>query len=267
MLDASTVLKELIENALDAHATRLTIRVFGKGACEKIEVVDNGEGIDHRDWRGVCLLNATSKRASRGLVGDLVGEADEEEDDKGGGFGFRGEALSGICGLSGRVVIQTRTSSEEVGHSLEYNTKGEFVSESAVAKSKGTTVIVEKLFEKYPVRLEDAKRNHSREIGKVVGVVMQYAIGFVGARFELRVEGRVRVMTTDFLRGGDLERGEMKMKMMKQNVAAVLGNKIAASLVEFAKDDLLKGEDVVHGDDDDGCGGGGGGGGGRGIFR
>lgn len=225
VLDASAVVKELIENALDAKATRVSVRIAGAGGCGKIEVVDNGSGVDEEDWEGMCRLGETSKNG--GWDGD------------GGSFGFRGEALGGVCGLAKAVVVVTRTAKMNVGQKLVFGNDGQLVAKEEMARGVGTTITVEELFEKYPVRKRDAESNSAREIGKAIAVVSSFAIGTVRARIDLRVEQKVKIMTTGFIEGDDLG-DKMKVKnMVLKNIASVLGGKASKSLIPCEKDDLL----------------------------
>jgi len=108
VVDLPTAVKELVENALDAKATHVEVKLRDSG-LESIEVADNGSGISPKDYQALTLKYHTSK--IRGFA-DLKGVSS---------FGFRGEALSSLCEISGAFEVTTRTSTQEIGVRLKYN--------------------------------------------------------------------------------------------------------------------------------------------------
>lgn len=111
--DAKSVVKELVDNALDARATAISIEV-SNNSLDIIQVKDNGTGIGVQDRQLLCKRGYTSKIRS---LEDLTR--------LGGSFlGFRGEALASIKGLSSAVTVTTRVEGEIVGTSLKYAASG-----------------------------------------------------------------------------------------------------------------------------------------------
>ncbi|GAA6019617.1 hypothetical protein JCM10207_006944 [Rhodosporidiobolus poonsookiae] len=173
VIDLQTAVKELVENALDAGATSIKI-TFRDHGLEAIEVEDNGKGIEQGDWEGIALKHHTSKLTSfadLALVSTL---------------GFRGEALSSLCGTASLSMHTATASSAPVGTQLTFTPAGECVVGGKAARNKGTTVKVERLFENLPVRRKELQKNAKREFGKALELVQAYAIINVGVRFEVR---------------------------------------------------------------------------------
>ncbi len=111
--DAKSVVKELVDNALDARATAISIEV-SNNSLDIIQVKDNGTGIGVQDRQLLCKRGYTSKIRS---LEDLTR--------LGGSFlGFRGEALASIAELSSAVIVTTRVEGEIVGTSLKYAASG-----------------------------------------------------------------------------------------------------------------------------------------------
>ena len=133
----SSVVKELVENAMDAGATAITVEIK-EGGIEFIRVTDNGGGIDRTQVRNAFLRHATSKISQ---VTDLQTLQS---------LGFRGEALSSIAAVS-KVEIVTKTAGDMTGirYCLEGGKETEF---EEVGAPDGTTFIVRNLFFNTPVR-------------------------------------------------------------------------------------------------------------------
>ncbi|KAJ2620668.1 ATP-binding mismatch repair protein, partial [Coemansia sp. RSA 1694] len=172
IVDLATAVKELLENSLDAGATAVDIKLKDSGLTS-ISVADNGQGIDAGDFATLCRKHWTSKLRS---FADLDGVAT---------FGFRGEALSSLCAAAHVTVTTATRESAPMGVRLEYDAAGELVRQTAVARERGTTVELAALFGRWPVRLQDLRKNARREYARVVGVVEQYAIISDAARLTL----------------------------------------------------------------------------------
>ena len=110
VLDLAGAVKELVENALDAGATNIEVRLKEHGA-ESIEVVDNGTGVSPDNYTKLTQKYATSKI---NVFDDLLALSS---------FGFRGEALSSLCALSD-LSVTTRTEQEDAGTRIEYDHRG-----------------------------------------------------------------------------------------------------------------------------------------------
>lgn len=90
-------------------------------------------------------------------------------------FGFRGEALSSLCALSDFHVVTARAEDVPKGSRLDFETSGKLKGTHVVASQKGTTVVVENLFQNLPVRRRELEKNIKREYGKVLGILQAYA--------------------------------------------------------------------------------------------
>lgn len=114
--DARSVVKELIDNALDAHANTISIEISGD-TVGVIQVKDNGSGIGGEDRRWLCKRGCTSKIST---IQDL--------ENLGGSFlGFRGEALASVAGLSHAVLVTTRIDGELVGSTSKFGQNGQLL--------------------------------------------------------------------------------------------------------------------------------------------
>jgi DNA mismatch repair protein MutL len=132
----AAIVKELVENSLDAGATEIDIRILGDG-FEEIQVRDNGSGIVAADLELAVTSFATSKIAS---LEDLIGART---------MGFRGEALGSIASVS-RLTIESRPIAQSYGSAIKVDENGQTVQPAPI--EKGTRVIVRDLFYNVPVR-------------------------------------------------------------------------------------------------------------------
>ncbi|MBQ2026928.1 MAG: DNA mismatch repair endonuclease MutL [Alistipes sp.] len=133
----SSVVKEMMENAIDAGATEITVN-FVNGGRDLVQIIDNGRGMSPVDARMAFECHATSKIASLDDIYALHT------------FGFRGEALSSISAVS-QVELITRQADCEIGTKTIIN-GGEFVSQTPVAASVGSQFLVRNLFYNTPAR-------------------------------------------------------------------------------------------------------------------
>ena len=151
----ASVVKELVENSIDAGATAVTIEIEN-GGIDRIRIIDNGLGISDEDCETAFLRHATSKIAT---ANDLFSIRS---------LGFRGEALASIAAVS-RVLLQTQTQEDELGTIIRYE-GGELVEHKRTGGTRGTTVEVRDLFYNVPARLKFIKsaRAESASIGDYV---------------------------------------------------------------------------------------------------
>jgi DNA mismatch repair protein PMS2 len=170
IVDLNSVVKELVENSLDAGATSIDIRFKNQG-LDSIEVSDNGKGISPDDYETIALKHYTSKLSSYEDLTSLET------------FGFRGEALSSMCALSKFHIITARAEDGVVGKRLDFEVSGKLKGTSVVAAQRGTTVVVENLFHSLPVRRKELEKNIKREYGKVTTLLNSYACISVGVRY------------------------------------------------------------------------------------
>ena len=162
IVDLCSVVKELVENSLDAHATVVEVR-FKNNGLDAIEVQDNGDGIAPENYESLALKHYTSKLSDYDDLSNVKT------------FGFRGEALSSLCALSTFYVTTAQVNQAPKGTRLDFETSGELKSTSTVASQKGTSAFVESLFEQLPVRKRELAKNIKREYGKVVTLLQAYA--------------------------------------------------------------------------------------------
>ncbi|KAL9615449.1 MAG: hypothetical protein Q9167_000127 [Letrouitia subvulpina] len=162
IVDLCSVVKELVENSLDAGATSIEIR-FKSNGLDSIEIQDNGTGISSDNYETIALRHYTSKLSCYEDIGSLKT------------FGFRGEALSSLCVLSRLSITTAQVNEAPKGVKLDFESSGKLRSTSTVASPKGTTVAVENLFYNLPVRRRELEKNIKREYGKALGVLQAYA--------------------------------------------------------------------------------------------
>lgn len=156
----SSVIKELMENAIDAGATSLTVEIQ-HGGVTYMRVTDNGSGIARDDIRNAFVSHATSKIRT-------------EEDLHGiGTLGFRGEALASIAAVS-RVDVMTRTKEDEAGTLYKIEGSEELALTDAGCP-EGTTIVVRDLFYNTPARMKFLKKDVT-EGNSVAGVVDRIAL-------------------------------------------------------------------------------------------
>ncbi len=181
----ASVVKELLENALDAGATTLAVEIRGAGQ-QLIRVRDNGHGIPANEAELALQRHATSK------IMDIHDLAQLHT------LGFRGEALHSIAAVS-RLTLTTRHYDEDMGTRI-VGEGGRVLDVRGIGAPVGTTVEVADLFYNVPARRKFLKSD-ATEKRHIVTVVTQYAIAYPDVRFQLGVEGRETFHSSG---GGDL---------------------------------------------------------------
>ena len=172
----ASVVKELVENSLDAGATRVEVEVEGGGA-RLVKVRDDGAGIPRDELALAVSRHATSKIDS---LEDLEAVAS---------LGFRGEALASICSVS-RARLVSMVAGAESAFALTVNGHAEDVDLLPAAHPVGTTVEVRDLFFNTPARRKFL-RTERTELGRIEDVLRRLALARMDVTFELRVDGRV----------------------------------------------------------------------------
>ena len=167
----SSVLKELIENSIDAGATEIVAEIK-KGGVSLIRVTDNGCGIDKEDLPVALRRHATSKISERDDLYSIMT------------LGFRGEALAAISSVS-QVTIITKTKESDVGYMLT-SEGGEVTDLSEVGSGDGTTVVVENLFANVPARRKFLKKD-ATEAANVRALVEKIALSHPEISIVLRM--------------------------------------------------------------------------------
>ncbi|MBS0629570.1 MAG: DNA mismatch repair endonuclease MutL [Verrucomicrobia bacterium] len=169
----ASVIKELIENGLDAGATKICVEVTG-GGLKLIRVSDDGKGMNREDAHLSIVRHATSKiRHAQDLFHIAT-------------MGFRGEALASIASISKMTLMTAQEG--QVGTELEIE-KGEVIKESSFARTRGTTIEVRSLFYNVPARKKFQKSAVaiSADIFRVMTVM---SLGHPNVQFELISNGR-----------------------------------------------------------------------------
>ncbi|XP_070832767.1 PMS1 protein homolog 1 isoform X2 [Chaetodon trifascialis] len=158
------VVKELMENSLDAGASSIDIKLENYG-LDRIEVRDNGHGIKAVDTPVMAVRHFTSKICSHEDLEQLET------------YGFRGEALGSICAVA-EVAVITKTEEDDISTQYTLNLTGEIVSQRPSHLGQGTTVSVLKLFKNLPVRRQyySSTKKCKEELKKVQDLLMAYAI-------------------------------------------------------------------------------------------
>ena len=210
ILDLATAVKELVENAIDAKATSIEVRLRDYGA-ELIEVADNGHGVSSRDYESLMMKYHTSKISSFEDLESLSS------------FGFRGEALSSLCAVS-EVGVVTRTVDDECGTKLAYDHNGTLISRNPAPRAIGTTVAVSNIFKNLPVRYREFQRTIKREYSKLVSLLQAYAL----------VATNVRMVCTNQSSSGsrNIILATKDSEDMKDNIVTLFGKKSMEALEE-----------------------------------
>lgn len=204
----SGVIKELIENSIDAKATNIEIELEDFG-LKKILVKDNGIGISKKDLIKAPLRHATSK----------IQKFDDLYNIK--TMGFRGEALASIFSISNAKII-----SKQEGIDQSYEISSENISKiKPSACQTGTTVIVENLFYNTPARKKYLKSNNL-ELKQILDVLIRYTILYPNIKFSLKHNSKILVNKPFF-------------KTKEENIYYILGKDL--------KDNLLYLEDKIEG--------------------
>ncbi|KAH1407133.1 hypothetical protein KXW50_002159 [Aspergillus fumigatus] len=210
IVDLCSVVKELVENSLDAGATSIEVR-FKNNGLDSIEVQDNGSGISPENYENVALKHYTSKLSSYEDLSRLHT------------FGFRGEALSSLCALADFRIVTAQANQAPKATKLEFETSGKLSKTQIVAGQKGTTASVEGLFKKLPVRRRELEKNIKREYGKVLNLLHAYACISTGVRFSVRnTVGKNRNVMVFSTNGN---------QTTKENIANVYGAKTLLALI------------------------------------
>jgi DNA mismatch repair protein MutL len=170
----ASALKELVENAIDAGASRISVSL-AQGGIERIEVVDNGSGMSRDDIALALERHATSK-----LPGDSIDQVST--------LGFRGEALPSIASVA-RVTIESRVRGQDGWSRIVDNGKLEGGAERPAALPPGTRVTVESLFARVPARRKFLRSERS-EYGACLDVVKRLAMARPDIGFTLDHDGR-----------------------------------------------------------------------------
>ena len=174
----SSVVKELVENSIDAGSTniKVIIKEFG---IQQIRIIDNGSGISNDDLARAFLRHATSKISADYDLFHIET------------LGFRGEALASISSVS-KVTIKS-CAGEAQGKMLVLE-GGKVVSEEYYAPIKGTDLSVENLFYNTPARLKCLRNPHTEQ-ANITNIIHKFALSYPNVAFELHVDGKITFKT------------------------------------------------------------------------
>jgi DNA mismatch repair protein MutL len=212
----ASVAKELIENALDAGASRIDVEVQG-GGIALLRVVDDGAGIPAGEAELAFERHATSKLEAPGDLERVTT------------LGFRGEALASIASVAD-VSLLTRTADAPGGTWVRV-VNGEVVERSPRGAPPGTSVTVRHLFRDVPARLKFLKSN-AAEASRITTVVSHYALACPRVRFSLTVDGR-RVFSSQGSGG------------VRQAVAGLYGLETAEAMLEVDHREAIGGVETA----------------------
>lgn len=201
----ASVVKELVENSLDAKATSITIEIQN-GGTKLIKIVDNGCGIDYNDLKKAFLPHATSKISS---VDDLDGIIT---------LGFRGEALASIASVS-RAELISKTKENDVGGVIRVN-GGAFEEVNQIGCADGTVISIKDLFYNTPARLKFLKSNKQEE-GAITNIVNRLMLANPDITFKYIVDGKLVYNAT--------------AKGLKNKIFEIYGKETLENLIEVNK--------------------------------
>lgn len=205
----ASVVKELVENAIDAGSTRIVVTIEESG-LRKIEVIDNGSGIEKEDVPLALRRHATSKLKDASQLFKIRT------------LGFRGEAMPSIASVS-ELTVETSVAEEESGTRLVAKAS-EIMSLEPIAKREGTKVSVANLFYNTPARLKYIKSLQA-ELSHIIDVMNRQALAQPEISFTLVNEGREVLKTAG---NGDL----------RQVIASVYGLQTAKKVRKITASDL-----------------------------
>lgn len=206
----SSVVKELVENALDAGAANINVDVKA-GGRQLVQVADDGAGISAEDIEMAFLRHATSKIDN---IADL--EAIPT-------LGFRGEALSAIAAVS-HLTVASRTESEHTGTRLVLD-GGKKSGRESIGSPRGTVIAVENLFYNVPARLKFLKSD-ATEKKLIDEFVTRYALAYPNVRFRLVHDNRIAFQTSG---NGDV----------REVLLAIYGPDIARQLLDIGIEETI----------------------------
>lgn len=197
------IVKECVENSLDASATKINVEIVA-GGLSSITISDNGCGIDKDDVKTAFMRHATSKISIEDDLYNIMT------------LGFRGEALSSIASVS-EVYITTRTKEDEKATKLVI-IAGEIIEESEVFHDVGTEITIKNLFFNVPARLKFLKKPNI-EASKISDLLTKLAICNPDVKFNYKVNGTTIISTN-----GD---------GLKNTIYNTLGAEVTKNLIEL----------------------------------
>ncbi len=203
----ASIVKELVENSLDANSKRIDIIVEEAG-LKSIRVIDDGQGIEAEDVALAFERHATSKIANKNDLFKVTT------------MGFRGEALPSIASVAA-VLLQTATGGE-AGYKIHIR-GGQILDQGPSSARPGTDILVSDLFFNTPARLKYLKSPHT-ELARIIDIVNRLALANPGVAFSLTHDGKEAFRSAG---NGNL----------KQVVAAIYGVEVGRKMIEVHGED------------------------------
>lgn len=199
----ASVVKEMVENSIDAGATKITVEIKN-GGISFIRISDNGKGIAEDDMEIAFERHATSKiRKAEDILKVMS-------------MGFRGEALASIAAIA-NVEMISRTADSDIGHKIVVE-GGKVLEQTDVGAPIGTTITVKNLFYNTPVRYKFLKKDYT-ESGYIEDAITRLALVNKNISFKLINSGKTIIQTT----GNDDE---------KSVIYSIYGKDIAEAIIE-----------------------------------
>ena len=175
----ASMIKELVENSLDAGSTSIKIEVFNGG--KDVKIIDNGSGMEKNDIMLSIERHATSKTSSKDDIFNLVT------------YGFRGEALSSISSVS-KTSISSKTNESKVGYKMN-SYGGSIRNVEEVSKNTGTEIEIRDLFYNTPAR-KKFLRKETTEYNKIRDIVLKEALVNHDVSFTLVFDDKPSIKTS-----------------------------------------------------------------------
>lgn len=205
----ASVVKELVENSIDANSTKIDIAI-GEGGLNYISVKDNGEGIEDDDIEVAFFRHATSKiKSGRDLF-------------RISSLGFRGEALPSIAAVS-KLTLKTSGNNKGIGAELNLE-GGNIISKKQIAYARGTEIIIKDIFFNTPARLKYMKSLQT-EIGHIIDYINRLSLAYPNIAFTLKHNDNIILTTT----------GDGKLL---HTIAAIYGTSTAKNMIPFNDENL-----------------------------
>jgi DNA mismatch repair protein MutL len=176
LTDSSAVVKELVDNALDARATSIAVEIHAN-TLDSIQVRDNGHGISPQDRPLVAKRYCTSKLTN----------ADDLSSIGGSSLGFRGEALASAAEMSGGMTVTTRVEGEQVATTLKIDQQGGVAGQERVSAAVGTTVKITDFIKSNPVRRQVALKHIDQSLKRIKHLLQSFAFARPHVRLSLKV--------------------------------------------------------------------------------
>jgi len=197
----SSVIKELVENSIDAKSTIIEIEIIG-GGMDVIKITDNGNGISKEDLPTAIKRHATSKINTIDDLSHLTS------------MGFRGEALASIAAVS-KMQLSSKSSESDAGSNIKVE-NSTILSESLISMTNGTSITVNNLFYNLPARKKFMNTQKS-ESNRIVKLINHFSVSHSQIKFKLLIDEKEKINT---IGNGDLI--HTIAKILNQNLASEL---------------------------------------------